>query len=133
MKKHMSKGFSLIETIFSLFVFSLSMSLFLLYLPIIMRLTEFHIPIEEEIALKQLRELILFASDIEFNPNELSFYYMDDLVCLSLEKGRIVRKDGYIIYMDGLENSSFIKKENCIYLNYEKNGEKKKRFLGCKE
>lgn len=125
------KGFTLIESLFSLFILSLSISLLTMVLPCLLVMEKYHVTIEDEIALYQLRKLILYASDITFTEEELNFYYMEDFVSLSLEKGRVVRKKGYVIYMDGLTDSYFSKKKGCLFLNYEKNKTQKKRFLGC--
>ena len=116
MKKPINKGFTLLESIFSLFILSLSLSLLINTLPLLKAISRFDVSIEEEIALSKLREIILLASDISFNEFELSFYTKEDFMTLTLEKNRIVLKDGYVIYMDDLDNSRFVKKGNCYYL-----------------
>ena len=131
MKKHMNKGFTLLESIFSLFIVSLSLSLLFTALPLLKKMNEFEVSIEEEIALAKIRETLLFASDIEYSPFELFFYTMEDMVTLTLEYDRIVRHDGYLIFMDGLEESEFIEKNHCIYLRYRRNDIEKERFLVC--
>lgn len=100
-------------------------------LPIIKKINDYSFDIEEEIALNQLRELILFSNDITFGKYQLWFFYMENDVSLTIEKNRIVRSEGYVIYMDGLEKAYFSKKKSCYYLNYERNGKEKTRFLGC--
>ena len=132
MKKHMNKGFTLLESVFSLFVITISFSLLLSALPLIKKINEFDISIEEEMALAKLRETVLYGSDIEVSPDELFFYSMEEHMYLVLERNRIVREDGYVIFMDGLEDSEFIEKGNCIFLRYERKNIQKERFLGCK-
>ena len=132
MKKPINKnGFSLIESILSLFIVTLSFSLLYCVFPLLSTVSQYDVSIEEELALSKLRETILYASDIEFSESELFFYSMEKQMTLVLEKNRIVRKDGYLIYMDGLESSRFIKKGKCIYLKYERKNIHKERFLGC--
>ena len=131
MKKPTSKGYTMIEMLLSLFIFSLSMALLTMSIPLIHRLQDIHVDIEDEIALYQLRQLLLYASEIQYNEDELNFFYFEKEASLVLEKNRIVRKDGYVIYMEDIEKSYFTQKKDCFYISYEKNNKRKERFLGC--
>lgn len=130
--KFNQNGFTLLESIFSLFVVSIGLSLLITALPLLSKINQFDVYIEEEIALEKIREIILFASSIEVYSDEIIFYSMEDDASLILERTRIVRTPGYLILMDGLEQSEFAKKGSCIYLKYERNNIQKQRFLGCK-
>lgn len=121
----------MIEMLLSLFIFSLSMALLTMSIPLIHRLQDIHVDIEDEIALYQLRQLLLYASEIQYNEDELNFFYFEKEASLVLEKNRIVRKDGYVIYMEDIEKSNFTQKGDCFYISYEKNNKRKERFLGC--
>ena len=55
----------MIEMLLSLFIFSLSMALLTMSIPLIHRLQDIHVDIEDEIALYQLRQLLLYASEIQ--------------------------------------------------------------------
>ena len=127
MKKHINEGFTLIESIFSLFIITVSMSLLIQTFPIIRKLINYDLNIDEIIGIKQIQELILLGTDFLFNEDELRFYYMGEDVTLEIDDDRIVRTDGYIIYLEGIEDAYFSQKGSCFYLNYEN----KKRFLGC--
>ena len=48
MKKHINNGFTLIESIFSLFIITISMSLLIQTLPVIRRILHYDLNIEEE-------------------------------------------------------------------------------------
>ena len=91
-------------------------------LPLLKKINEFDVSIEEEIALAKIRETLLFASDIEYSPFELFFYTMEDMVTLTLEYDRIVRHDGYLIFMDGLEESEFIEKDDLSFYKLNQKG-----------
>ena len=121
----------MIEMLLSLFIFSLSMALLTMSIPLIHRLQDVHVDIEDEITLYQLRQLLLYASEIQYNEDELNFFYFEKEASLVLEKNRIVRKDGYVIYMEDIEKSYFTQKGDCFYISYEKNNKRKERFLGC--
>lgn len=131
MKKLTNKGFTLLESLFSLLILSLGISLLISIFPCIKKLSSYSLDVEEEIAFYKLRELMLLANDITFSRDQLWFFYMENDVNLTIENNRIVRSEGYVIYMEGVENAFFEKKESCYYLNYERNNEKKRRFLGC--
>lgn len=128
----MNDGFTLLESIFSLFVVMISFSLLLTALPLVKKISEFDVSIEEEMAMAKIRETVLFGSDMEIYPDELFFFSMEEHVYLTLDRDRIVRRDGYLIFMDGLENSEFVQKGNCVFLKYERNNIQKERFVGCK-
>ena len=128
MKKHINNGFTLIESIFSLFIITISMSLLIQTLPIMRRILHYDLNIEEEIGIKQIQELILLGTDFIFEEDELRFYYMGEDISLEIDDDRIVKTDGYLIYLEGIEDAYFSKKGSCFYLNYDNN---KKRFLGC--
>ena len=103
------------------------MSLFIQTLPIIKKCSNFNLNIDFEIGLKQIQELILLGTDFIFSEDEIRFYTMGKDVILKIDGNRIVRTDGYIIYLEHIEDAYFSKKGSCFYLN-NKEG---KRFLGC--
>lgn len=131
MKKDTNKGFTLIEMILSMMVFSISILLLSSCLRIIHSLSKTHYPIEEEIALKQLRTMISLSSDIVYQNDALEFYYLGKQGGLYIEQDRLVRKDGYVIYLNGLKNAGFIKKGACYFIRYERENKQHERFLGC--
>ena len=71
MKKHINEGFTLIESIFSLFIITVSMSLLIQTFPIIRKLINYDLNIDEIIGIKQIQELILLGTDFLFNEDEL--------------------------------------------------------------
>ena len=127
MKKLTNKGFTLIESIFSLIIISISMSLLIQIYPILNKCVNYELNIDFEIGLKQIQECILLGTDFIFGEDELRFYYMGKDVIIKIDDDRVVRTDGYLIYLENLDDAYFSKKGSCFYLNYED----KKRFLGC--
>ncbi len=127
MNRHTNNGFTLIESIFSLFIITISMSLLIQTLPIIRKIINYDLNVAEEIGIKQIQELVLLGTDFLFTEDELRFYYMGEDITLEIDDDRIVRTDGYVIYLEGIEDAYFSQKGSCFYLNYEN----KKRFIGC--
>lgn len=131
MKKLTNKGFTMVESLLSLFIVSLGMSLFISIIPYIKKLNEMDVDIDVEIGLMQLRDIMLTSSEVLFDIYELRFYYQGKDISLEIIDDRVVRKDGFVIYLEGLEYPYFSQKESCYYLNYEKDFEIETRFLGC--
>lgn len=67
------KGFTVIEMLFSLLVFSISMGLVVQVIPNIKKITTMQIHIEEEIAFRQVRRVISLAESILVQPDNLNF------------------------------------------------------------
>jgi len=103
------------------------MSLLIKIFPILNKCANIDLNISFEIGIKQIQELILLGTDFIFEEDELRFYTMGKDVFLKIDGNRIVRTDGYIIYLDDVDDAYFSKKGSCFYLNYED----KQRFLGC--
>lgn len=125
------KGFTLIEALFALVIMSFSIVLCTSMFPALKTMMTFRYPIEEEIALRQLRRTLLLSEDIVVYPNELSFWYKDDWFSLIQDGSRLVRVEGYLIYMDEIDNVEFVETKGCVYLRYERNEKKKERLLVC--
>ena len=131
MKKLINKGFTMIEMLLSLLIISLSVSMIVNILPVLKKTSKLDNNIDFEMGFMQLREVLLLADEILFDEEELRFYYKGEDCSLIIDDNRIVKTDGYMIYLEGLEEAYFSKKGSCYYLNYEENNENKKRFLGC--
>lgn len=126
------KGFTVIEMLFSLLVFSISMGLVVQVIPNLKKITSMQIHIEEEIAFRQVRRVISLAESILVQPDNLNFFYLGENATLEIENHQLVKKNGYVLYFEGFDFAQFKQKDKCIYFEYEKDGEKNERFLGCK-
>ena len=125
------KGFTMIEALFSLMILSFSFVLLAIGLPSLHKVTAVRYPVEEEIALRQIRRMLLLSEDIQCSGTQLDFWYQDDWFTLLLDGNRLVRVDGYLIYMENIDSLEFREKKGCIYLYYEKNQKAKERLLVC--
>lgn len=126
------KGFTLVEMLISFMLFSLSMSIVLGILPAYEQLLEDKQTIEEEIAFRQIRRVILLAESIIVQPDCLNFFYLKENATLEIDHDQLVKRNGYVLYFEGFENAYFKEKGSCIYFDYEKEGKAYERFLGCK-
>lgn len=132
MWKVTNKGTTLIEMLISLFIIGITVSLIAGCLTLFRRIEKFDYPLEEEIAFYQLRQILSISSDIQIEPEKLTFLYKGETAYLIIENERLIRKEGYVIYLDNLKWGQFEKQLNCIYLHYERGHGEQKRFLGCK-
>ena len=132
MWKVTNKGTTLIEMLISLFIIGITVSLLAGCLTLFRRIEKFDYPLEEEIAFYQLRQILSISSDIQIEPEKLTFLYKGETAYLIIENERLIRKEGYVIYLDNLKWGQFEKQLNCIYLHYERDHGEQKRFLGCK-
>lgn len=132
MWKVTNKGTTLIEMLISLFIIGITVSLLAGCLTLFRRIEKFDYPLEEEIAFYQLRQILSISSDIQIEPEKLTFLYKGETAYLIIENKRLIRKEGYVIYLDNLKWGQFEKQLNCIYLHYERGHGEQKRFLGCK-
>lgn len=125
------KGFTMIEALLALTILCFSFTLLSSSLPVLKSMIQIRFAIEDEIALRQLRRLLLLSEDIQMNTYDLTFWYQDNWYSLIQDKDRLIRKEGYMIYMEGLEYIEFKEKGNCIYLYYEKENNSYERLLIC--
>lgn len=132
MWKVTNKGTTLIEMLISLFIIGITVSLLAGCLTLFRRIEKFDYPLEEEIAFYQLRQILSISSEIQIEPEKLTFLYKGETAYLIIENERLIRKEGYVIYLDNLKWGQFEKQLNCIYLHYERGHGEQKRFLGCK-
>lgn len=126
-----NKGFTLVECLLALSITSLSMVLLSTSLPLLKRIQISRLNIEDEIALIQVRKMLLYSHDILFSQDELLFYTMGKEASLLFHEDRLVKVDGFVIYMENIPMAYFTKKKGCIYLNYEREFTVYERFLTC--
>lgn len=85
--------------------------------------------INDEIAMYQLRELLLIAYDIEIYDDEINFTYQDKTFRLSLINNRLILQPGTQIYLDEVDNLYFMQSDGLIYVNYEKDDRQYQKVL----
>lgn len=82
--------------------------------------------INDEISLLQLRRILLIAYDVQNNGSSLEFVYHNDDYYLSLNNNRLILQPGYQMFLDKVDDVSFIEKGNSIYIYYAKNNKEYK-------
>lgn len=128
-----TKGFTLIELLCSLMIISLSILLLTSALTLLPHCIVSEETIQDEIALAQLRHMVLLGEDITVSFNILEMRYLNHPVIIHQDRQRLVKEDGYEILMQNIQSIEFTQEGKCFYLTYEKlqQSEAKKRFITC--
>ena len=126
----MSKGFTSIELLLGMIVVSLSVTLISASLPLIKALIKEDKFIQDQIAIRQLRHILLLSEELA-GSDPLTFTYLGDECSLQFDKQRLVKTPGYEIFMEALEQASFVWEGECVYLDYQREGREAKRLLAC--
>lgn len=85
--------------------------------------------INDEIALYQLREILLLNYDMYVTPEMLNFHYQDKDYRLSLVNRKLILQPGTQIFLSEIDDLYFDVKNDCIYVYYEKNDRKHEKIL----
>ncbi len=89
--------------------------------------------INDEIALMQLREILLIAYDMDIYSDELNFRYKNKDFSLSLVNNKLLLQPGTQIFLNDVDNIVFKTKNDFIYIEYERNNETYERLIGKQE
>lgn len=88
--------------------------------------------VNDELALVDLRRILLCSYDVNNSGNCLDFIYNNENFSLSLINRRLVLSPGYQMFLDNVDNLEFIEEGNSIYVKYLKNNKEYKTPI-CKQ
>lgn len=124
-------GFTLVEM---LVAFSCVVVSCLLLMPIVSTLLRLQKPLyysEDRIAIYQLRFLLVQSTDLSLQEDALSFTYRKKKQTLQYDRGRLVRRSGYEIFMQNVDAVQFQKRKECYYVTWKRNDKRKEALLAC--
>lgn len=124
-------GFTLVEL---LAAFSCVVVSCLLLMPIVSVLQRLQKPIhysEDRIAIYQLRFLLVQSTELSLQEDALSFTYQKKKQTLQYDRGRLVRRSGYEIFMQDVDAVQFQKRKECYYVTWKRNDKRKDALLAC--
>ncbi|MEJ8736083.1 prepilin-type N-terminal cleavage/methylation domain-containing protein [Erysipelotrichaceae bacterium HCN-30851] len=125
------KGFTLIEV---LIAFTCVLIAILLCMPIISSIAYMQKPSylsEDRIAIYQLRLLLAQSNDISIKDESLYFLYQKEPQVLQYDRNRLVRKKGYEIFMQSVDDLYFEQREECFYVVWQREKKQKTALLAC--
>ena len=87
--------------------------------------------VNSELALMDLRRVLLLAYDLDVSAHELNFVYHDDNYSLKVINDKLILQPGTQIYLNGVDEVNFYRKNGCLYLSYKnKEGKEIERNIG---
>jgi len=86
--------------------------------------------VSNEIAMTDLRKILMLSYDLDNNGDSLSFIYKGDNYELYQTNNKLILKPGTQIILNDIDNAEFTNKNGCIYLIYETNGKTYERNIG---
>lgn len=87
--------------------------------------------INNEMALMDLRRVMLIAYDISVSEYEVNFVYHNDNYSLRYVNNKLLLQPGSQIYLNGIISARFYTNNNSIYVEYvDENGKEYQRNIG---
>ena len=120
MKRSIKNGFTMIDALLSLLVFSIVTLCMLVFLQTSLKMLNMDMLQQEQMAVIQLREILSLSRAIEVQSHELTMNYKHESIWIGQDKDRLVKKEGYEILMEGVKNVAFYKRDEEIFLSYSK-------------
>lgn len=120
MKRSIKNGFTMIDALLSLLVFSIVTLCMLVFLQTCLKILNMDMLQQEQMAVIQLREILSLSKDIEVQSHELTMNYKHESIWIGQDKDRLVKKEGYEILMEGVKNVVFYQQDEEIFLSYSK-------------
>lgn len=113
-------GFTLIEALLSLLITSILSLCLLVLFQTCLKICQMDTLHQEQMAVLQLRQMLAISQDIEIFNHSVTMIYQHQKIWIGQDRDRLVRKEGYEILMEGVQNVLFTQKENEIYLSWTK-------------
>lgn len=88
--------------------------------------------IGDEIAINELRELLLITYELNINDDSLNFIYQGKEFELSLVNNKLLLQPGTMIYLYGIDDLNFYEKNNSIYISYLRKGKRYEKNIMSK-
>lgn len=120
MKRSIKNGFTMIDALLSLLVFSIVTLCILVFLQTCLKMLNMDMLQQEQMAVIQLRDILSLSKDIEVQSHELTMNYKHESIWIGQDKDRLVKKEGYEILMEGVKNVAFYQQDEEIFLSYSK-------------
>ena len=85
--------------------------------------------VSDELALAELREILLISYDMNVYYDSLNFIYQNKEFTLSMVNRKMLLQPGTQIYLNDIDELHFETKGNTIYVMYERNDKKYERAI----
>lgn len=125
------RGFTMIEMVLILGCMGLCALLLSSLIALLPRLNAKSYTAEDAIALRQLQLILAQAQHMEIQEDTLIFTYHGETCSLELYADKLVKRDGFEVMMQGLDEISFDKTNGCVSLRYRRNHHTREVMLAC--
>lgn len=125
------QGFTMIEVLVSLVCISLLSVLFCQIASLIKPLNHPSYDAEDDIGLKQLRLILAQASEFEAAYDTLYFLYHGEQYRLELYQNQLVKRKGYEVLLQDIDDASFSQTGACITLTYQRFDQTRSEVIAC--
>ncbi len=79
---------------------------------------------QNHMAILQLRQILALSHDIHIEDNQLKMIYGHSEIVLMQDKNRLVQRDGYVIWMEGIDDVYFKEVDDEIFIQYSYNAKR---------
>lgn len=124
-----NKGFLLEQVLISIMIISILLPISISCIQLLQNKETITQNIQDEIALRQLRQILLLSYDISYNEDVLTFTYQQKQWELYYRNQHLVLTPGTQIFITEIEQASFFETNECIYLVYQREGETFEKIL----
>ncbi len=123
MRESKKNGFTLIEALFAMLVSAIVASIGIVYIQCCMQLLQMKPLHQNQFAILQIRQIVSISHDIRVYENRLEMIFNHNLIYFEEDRNRLVQKEGYQIWMEGVENVYFYQEEDEIFMSWIFNGQ----------
>ena len=110
----------MIELCLAILILTITTTLCFLYYQIsasYLKLQDSH---QDQMAILQLRQTVSIAQDVEVIDGQLNYIFQNQDIEILFDKNRLVKKGGYEILMENIQDAKFYVKGIEIYLDWTK-------------
>ena len=126
------RGFVLIEILICILTVCICIPITVQVLSIVRSVLKDKTPLQDQIALVQLRHYLAVAYDIELEPTTISFQRQQEEMRLRLVNQNLIIQPGTQIFLMNIENAMFYLEKDSVILRYVRDNQEYEVFL-CKQ
>jgi hypothetical protein len=119
----------MMQILLGLAVIAMLMPVCTLSIAVLCRQTSFDHQIQDEIALTQLRRMLIVADSLEISGAELNMEYQGEIRCLQMVNSNLIMKPGTLIFLPQIEDCRFRKEGNVFLLSWQRSGVTQERAI----
>ena len=127
------QAMSLIRNLFGLMIIASMLPLCSMAFNYTSRIPFEYNEISDELALAELREILLISYDMNMTYDTLYFIYQNKPFTLSMVNRKMLLQPGTQIYLNDIDELHFERRGNTIYVMYERNMHKYERAISSAE